>query len=102
MNIWAGLACSLYPEILTKCVLYDETPLYGEVCFNTITCADGGEWEKVCVTGEPPPPRTHHSSTCVWREKIVVFSGGDCGTKSQDNSVYLFDMSELSLELLSW
>ena len=30
MNIWTGLACSLYPEILTKCVLYNETPLYTE------------------------------------------------------------------------
>ena len=28
MNVWTGLACSLYPEILTKCVLYNETPLY--------------------------------------------------------------------------
>ena len=24
----AGLACSLYPEILTKCVIYNETSLY--------------------------------------------------------------------------
>ena len=26
---------------------------------------------------------------------MVVFSGGDCGTKTQDTSVYFFDMSEL-------
>jgi hypothetical protein len=57
------------------------------------TCsADGGEWRKIGVTGEVPDARTHHSSTCVWQDKMVVFSGGDCGTKTLDNSVYLFDM----------
>ena len=55
---------------------------------------DGGEWRKISVTGEVPDARTHHSSTCVWQDKMVVFSGGDCGTKTLDNSVYLFDMGE--------
>ena len=46
------------------------------------------------VPGDHPPPRTHHTSACVWGEKMVVFSGGDSGTHSQDNSVYIFDMGE--------
>ena len=52
------LACSLYPEILTKCVLYNETPLY--LNFGSAARATGNFhnmiWENAMkyYTVEPP------------------------------------------------
>lgn len=68
--------------------LIDTTP--DMLCFPP---AGGGEWRVLDgVVGDIPPPRTHHTSTCMWREKLVVFSGGSSGTDTLDNSVYIFDI----------
>ena len=54
---------------------------------------DVGEWEAcLAESGNIPPARTHHTSTCVWRDKLVVFSGGTTGTNTLDNTVYIFDI----------
>ena len=55
-----------------------------------------GEWQKIeAVSGNPPSPRTLHSSTSMWRDKLVVFSGGDSGTDAVDNTIHLFDIGEV-------
>ena len=55
-----------------------------------------GEWQKIeAVSGNPPSPRTLHSSTSMWRGKLVVFSGGDSGTDAVENTIHLFDIGEV-------
>ena len=59
----------------------------------SVFTAETSEWNALeGVKGDIPAPRTHHTSTCTWRDRLFVFSGGSSGTSTLDNSIYLFDI----------
>ncbi|KAG7280096.1 hypothetical protein CRUP_003723 [Coryphaenoides rupestris] len=52
----------------------------------------GDRWRTVRVAGQPPSPRTYHTSSAGIRDKLYVFSGGDAGaTPISDPKLHVFD-----------
>ena len=46
----------------------------------------------VKAKGSIPPPRTYHTTTVVWKDKLIVFGGGAVGSNPvNDTKVYVFD-----------
>ncbi|XP_076139331.1 rab9 effector protein with kelch motifs [Alosa pseudoharengus] len=61
-------------------------------CVQVLQLSDGGSWRTVSVTGEPPSPRTYHTSTACVGGRLFVFSGGDAGSMPvSDPQLHVFD-----------
>ncbi|KAL2100330.1 hypothetical protein ACEWY4_004724 [Coilia grayii] len=61
-------------------------------CVQLLQLADSGAWRDVAVTGEPPSPRTYHTSTACVGDRLYVFSGGDAGSNPvSDPHLHVFD-----------
>ncbi|XP_070614293.1 rab9 effector protein with kelch motifs [Erythrolamprus reginae] len=56
-----------------------------------------GSWEKTKVIGNPPSPRTFHTSTAAIGDRLYVFGGGDKGVDPvQDQQLHIFDSTTLT------
>ncbi|XP_012669886.2 rab9 effector protein with kelch motifs isoform X2 [Clupea harengus] len=61
-------------------------------CVQVLQLADSGSWRNIQATGEPPSPRTYHTSTACVGHQLFVFSGGDAGsTPVADPQLHVFD-----------
>ncbi|XP_039178977.1 rab9 effector protein with kelch motifs isoform X1 [Crotalus tigris] len=55
-----------------------------------------GLWRKTNVAGNPPSPRTYHTSTAAIGDRLYVFGGGDKGVDPvQDQQLYIFNSATL-------
>ncbi|XP_025022115.1 rab9 effector protein with kelch motifs isoform X1 [Python bivittatus] len=51
-----------------------------------------GSWEKTSVTGNPPSPRTFHTSSAAIGDRLYVFGGGEKGVDPvKDQQLHIFD-----------
>uniref|UniRef100_A0A670ZC02 Rab9 effector protein with kelch motifs n=1 Tax=Pseudonaja textilis TaxID=8673 RepID=A0A670ZC02_PSETE len=54
-------------------------------------------WEKPKVRGDPPSPRTFHTSTAAIGDRLYVFGGGHKGVDPvQDQQLHVFDSATLT------
>uniref|UniRef100_A0A1A8NPC0 Rab9 effector protein with kelch motifs n=1 Tax=Nothobranchius pienaari TaxID=704102 RepID=A0A1A8NPC0_9TELE len=62
-------------------------------CIQKIQLTDSEpRWKNVAAKGEPPSPRTYHTTTASIRDKLFVFSGGEAGDAPvSDTKLHVFD-----------
>lgn len=61
-----------------------------------VVCPDNrAKWKNVPVNGDPPSPRTYHTTSACVQDKLYVFSGGEAGASPvSDQKLHVFDTGQ--------
>ncbi|CAL8340676.1 unnamed protein product [Arctogadus glacialis] len=97
---WGGLEaryehCTFVPDTFPQSVWVfgGAQPQGNRNCIQSLQLTGSSEhWRTVSVSGEPPSPRTYHTSSATIGDKLYVFSGGGVGAAPvSDPKLHVFD-----------